>query len=133
MVPGEATDKVIDDLRPRLSKGDVIIDGGNSNWKQSRARAEALAKKGLIFCDAGTSGGVWGLKNGYCLMVGGAPEAYRIIEPALKTLAPEGGLMHTGPAGSGHFTKMVHNGIEYGLMTAYAEGFEILKTSPFGQ
>ncbi|TMA09129.1 MAG: NADP-dependent phosphogluconate dehydrogenase, partial [Deltaproteobacteria bacterium] len=81
----------------------------------------------------GTSGGIWGLKNGYCLMVGGAPEAYAAIGPALKSLAPEGGLMHTGPAGSGHFVKMVHNGIEYGLMTAYAEGFEILKTSPFGQ
>jgi 6-phosphogluconate dehydrogenase len=96
-------------------------------------RAQELSSRGIHFCDAGTSGGVWGLKNGYCLMVGGAKEAYATIEPALKTLAPEGGLMHTGPAGSGHFVKMVHNGIEYGLMTSYAEGFEILKTSPFGK
>src|SRR5207245_9945604 len=85
------------------------------------------------YAEAGIRGGSWGLKNGYCLMVGGAPEAYAGIEPALKSLAPEGGLMHTGPAGSGHFVKMVHNGIEYGLMTAYAEGFETLKASPFGQ
>jgi 6-phosphogluconate dehydrogenase len=116
-----------------MSRGDVIVDGGNSNFKDSQRRAKELAERGIHFCDAGTSGGVWGLKNGYCLMVGGAKEAYAVIEPALKTLAPEGGLMHTGPAGSGHFVKMVHNGIEYGLMTAYAEGFEILKTSPFGQ
>src|SRR5438477_1049352 len=96
-------------------------------------RAQELQQRGLFFMDAGTSGGVWGLKNGYCLMVGGSPEAFRLARPALEALAPEDGLMHTGPAGSGHFTKMVHNGIEYGLMAAYAEGFEILKTSPFGQ
>jgi 6-phosphogluconate dehydrogenase len=131
MVPAEVTDKVIDDLAGRLSKGDVIIDGGNSNWKQSRARAEALAKKGLLFCDAGTSGGVWGLKNGYCLMVGGPPEAVALCEPIFKTLAPVDGYAHMGPAGSGHYVKMVHNGIEYGLMQAYAEGFEIMKTAPY--
>ncbi|HEY4013181.1 MAG TPA: decarboxylating 6-phosphogluconate dehydrogenase [Polyangiaceae bacterium] len=131
MVPAEVTDKVIDDLSGRLSKGDIIIDGGNSNWKDSRARAEALAKKGIHFCDAGTSGGVWGLKNGYCLMVGGAPEAIAHCEPIFKTLAPADGYAHMGPAGSGHYVKMVHNGIEYGLMQAYAEGFEIMKTAPF--
>ncbi len=134
MVPaGKITEELVNSLASRMQKGDVIVDGGNSRFTDSQRRARELAERGVHFCDAGTSGGVWGLKNGYCLMVGGAPEAYALVEPALKTLAPEGGLMHTGPAGSGHFTKMVHNGIEYGLMTAYAEGFEILKTSPFGQ
>jgi len=131
MVPAQVTDSVIVELSGRLSKGDVLVDGGNSNWKDSRARAESLAQKGLSFCDAGTSGGVWGLKNGYCLMVGGTPEAVSICEPIFKTLAPEGGYAHVGPPGAGHYVKMVHNGIEYGLMQAYAEGFEILKTSPF--
>jgi 6-phosphogluconate dehydrogenase len=132
MVPDNVTESVIDDLAGKLSKGDVVIDGGNSNWKDSRARAEKLAKKGILFCDAGTSGGVWGLENGYCLMVGGAREAVNLCEPIFRTLAPEGGYAHVGPAGSGHYVKMVHNGIEYGLMQAYAEGFEIMKTSPFG-
>jgi len=131
MVPAGVTDAVIEELGQRLSKGDVVIDGGNSNWQNSRTRAEALAKKGIHFCDAGTSGGVWGLKNGYCLMVGGAPDAIAICEPIFKTLAPADGYAHVGPAGAGHYVKMVHNGIEYGLMQAYAEGFEIMKTSPF--
>jgi 6-phosphogluconate dehydrogenase len=131
MVPDKVTDAVIEEVAGHLSKGDVIIDGGNSNWKDSRARAERLATKGILFCDAGTSGGVWGLKNGYCLMVGGAPEAIRICEPILKTLAPLDGYAHVGPAGAGHYVKMVHNGIEYGLMQAYAEGFEIMKTAPY--
>jgi 6-phosphogluconate dehydrogenase len=131
MVPAQVTDSVVHQVSERLSKGDVIIDGGNTNWKDSRGRAEALAQKGLHFCDAGTSGGVWGLKNGYCLMVGGAAEAVRLCEPIFKTLAPEGGYAHVGPPGAGHYVKMVHNGIEYGLMQAYAEGFEIMKTSPF--
>ncbi len=131
MVPAEVTDPVIEDVASHLSKGDIIIDGGNSNWKESRARAERLAAKGLHFCDAGTSGGVWGLKNGYCLMVGGAPEAVKTCEPIFKTLAPADGYAHVGPAGAGHYVKMVHNGIEYGLMQAYAEGFEIMKTAPF--
>jgi 6-phosphogluconate dehydrogenase len=131
MVPAKVTDAVIDDLGERLSKGDVVIDGGNSNWKDSRSRAETLAKKGILFCDAGTSGGVWGLKNGYCLMVGGAPEAVALCEPIFKTLAPVDGYAHVGPPGAGHYVKMVHNGIEYGLMQAYAEGFEIMKTSPY--
>jgi 6-phosphogluconate dehydrogenase len=134
MVPsGKITEDLIQALASRMQKGDIIIDGGNSNFHDSKRRADELAKSGIHFCDAGTSGGVWGLKNGYCLMVGGSDEAYKVIEPALKTLAPENGLMHTGPAGSGHYVKMVHNGIEYGLMTAYAEGFEILRTSPFGE
>ncbi len=134
MVPsGKSTEELISSLSARMQKGDIIVDGGNSNFKDSQRRAKELAERGVHFCDAGTSGGIWGLKNGYCLMVGGTPEAYATLEPALKSLAPEGGLMRTGPAGSGHFVKMVHNGIEYGLMAAYAEGFEILKTSPFGQ
>jgi 6-phosphogluconate dehydrogenase len=131
MVPSQVTDAVIQDVAGKLSKGDVIVDGGNSNWKDSRARAEKLAEKGILFCDAGTSGGVWGLKNGYCLMVGGPPEAIQLCEPIFKTLAPPGGYAHVGPAGAGHYVKMVHNGIEYGLMQAYAEGFEIMKTAPF--
>ena len=131
MVPSQVTDSVIDDVSGRLSSGDVVIDGGNSNWKDSRVRAERLAQRGVRFCDAGTSGGVWGLKNGYCLMVGGSPEAVAICEPIFKTLAPADGYAHVGPAGAGHYVKMVHNGIEYGLMQAYAEGFEIMKTSPF--
>ncbi len=131
MVPAQVTDAVIEDVAAHLSKGDVIIDGGNSNWKDSRARAERLAKSGIQFCDAGTSGGVWGLKNGYCLMVGGSPEAVKLCEPIFKTLAPEKGYAHVGPAGAGHYVKMVHNGIEYALMQSYAEGFEIMKTAPF--
>ena len=134
MVPaGKITEDVVQSLASRMRAGDVIIDGGNSNFKDSVRRAAELEKKGIGFMDAGTSGGVWGLKNGYCLMVGGSKATYSTVEPALMTLAPEKGLLHCGPAGSGHFTKMVHNGIEYGLMAAYAEGFEILKTSPFGE
>jgi 6-phosphogluconate dehydrogenase len=132
MVPVSGTDAVIDELRTQLSPGDVVIDGGNSYWKDALTRAERLSAKGIEFCDAGTSGGVWGLTNGYCLMVGGAPLVVKHCEPIFKTLAPEGGYAHVGPVGSGHYVKMVHNGIEYGLMQAYAEGFEILKTSPFG-
>ncbi len=131
MVPAQLTEEVIGEVSQNLTKGDVIIDGGNSNWKDTRARAESLAKKGIHFCDAGTSGGVWGLQNGYCLMVGGADEAVKICEPIYKTLAPKEGYSHVGPPGAGHYVKMVHNGIEYGLMQAYAEGFEIMKTAPF--
>jgi 6-phosphogluconate dehydrogenase len=131
MVPSQVTDAVIREAGGLLSKGDVLIDGGNTNWKESRAHAEDLAKKGIHFCDAGTSGGVWGLKNGYCLMVGGDPEAVSRCEPIFKALAPASGYSHVGPAGAGHYVKMVHNGIEYGLMEAYAEGFEIMKTAPF--
>lgn len=132
MVPsGAITQTVIDSLAAKLSPGDVIIDGGNSNWRDSQSRGAALAAKGLRFADAGTSGGVWGLANGYCLMVGAEPETFAIIEPAIATLAPPDGYRRVGPVGAGHYTKMIHNGIEYGLMQAYAEGFEILQTSPF--
>jgi 6-phosphogluconate dehydrogenase len=132
MVPSQVTDAVIEEVSGYFSKGDVVIDGGNSNWHDSRARAEKLAPRGIQWCDAGTSGGIWGLKNGYCLMVGGAPETVKLCEPIFKTLAPENGYAHVGAAGAGHYVKMVHNGIEYGLMQAYAEGFEIMKTSPYG-
>lgn len=132
MVPaGAPTQSVIDELAGTLSAGDVIIDGGNSNWRDSQARGAALAAKGIGFMDAGTSGGVWGLANGYCLMVGAAPETYAVVEPALVTLAPPDGCLRVGPVGAGHYAKMIHNGIEYGMMQSFAEGFEILKTSPF--
>ncbi len=132
MVPaGEIVDRVIQSLLPYLSTGDIIVDGGNSNWHDTRKRAENLNEKGIKYIDCGTSGGVWGLANGYCLMYGGEKEACQHIEPALKTLAPENGYLHCGPSGSGHFVKMVHNGIEYGMMQAYAEGFEIMEKSPY--
>src|SRR5207237_4293613 len=130
---GRIREELVTSRAAPMQKGDSIVDGGNSNFRDSQRRAKELAERGIHFCDAGTSGGIWGLKNGYCLMVGGAPSAYATIEPALKSLAPEGGLMHTGPAGSGQLVKMVHHGIEHGLMAAYEEGFEIMKTSPFGQ
>jgi 6-phosphogluconate dehydrogenase len=132
MIPaGAPTDAAFTDLLILLEEGDVIVDGGNSNFRDSQRRAAVAAERGLRFVDAGVSGGVWGLENGYCLMVGGEPEAVRIVEPALRTLAPEGGYAHVGPSGAGHFVKMVHNGIEYGLMEAYAEGFEIMHGSEF--
>jgi 6-phosphogluconate dehydrogenase len=112
------------------SPGDIVIDGGNTNWKVALQDAAAVQAKGLQYLDAGTSGGIWGLQAGYCLMVGGPKAAFDYCQPLLRALAPEGGgLVWTGPEGSGHFVKMVHNGIEYGLMQAYAEGFEILKQS----
>jgi 6-phosphogluconate dehydrogenase len=130
MVPaGGPTEDTIKELAGLLSAGDTIIDGGNSNWHDSMRRAAELAPKGLRFVDAGTSGGVWGLQVGYCLMAGGSDEAIAHVSPALITLAPEDGFKHCGPAGSGHFVKMVHNGIEYGMMQAYAEGFDIMKSS----
>jgi 6-phosphogluconate dehydrogenase len=128
---GAPVQSTIDTLAPLLSKGDVIIDGGNSNYHDSIARGEALAARGIEFVDAGTSGGIWGLKEGFCLMAGGSADAFAFIEPALKTLAPADGYAHVGPSGAGHFTKMVHNGIEYGLMAAYGEGFELLAGSQF--
>jgi 6-phosphogluconate dehydrogenase len=132
MVPaGAATEETVEGLAAAMREGDVIVDGGNSNWRDSRARAVRLADRGIHFVDSGTSGGIWGYDVGYCQMVGGADEAIAAITPALDTLAPPDGWLHTGPCGSGHFTKMVHNGIEYGLMQAYAEGFEILKSSEF--
>jgi 6-phosphogluconate dehydrogenase len=130
MVPaGEPTDTTIDELGRLFAAGDVIVDGGNSNYKEAAPTAARLAERGVGFVDAGTSGGVWGLKEGYCLMVGGTQEAVAVVEPALRTLAPDDGYAHVGPVGAGHFVKMVHNGIEYGLMQAYAEGFEILKAA----
>ena len=132
MIPaGDPTERTIQELKGLLKEGDLIVDGGNSNFRDSMRRGAELEKQGLLFMDAGTSGGVWGLKIGYCLMVGGSDEAFRRIEPALKTLAPEDGYAHVGPVGAGHFTKMVHNGIEYAMLQAYAEGFEILSASQF--
>ncbi|MHB1583278.1 MAG: phosphogluconate dehydrogenase (NAD(+)-dependent, decarboxylating) [Acidimicrobiales bacterium] len=130
MVPaGSPTDDTIDELAAHFEAGDVIVDGGNSNYKEAGPTAERLAAKGIGFVDAGTSGGVWGLTEGYCLMVGGTDEAVAVVEPALRALAPDGGYAHVGPVGAGHFVKMVHNGIEYGLMQAYAEGFEIMRSA----
>jgi 6-phosphogluconate dehydrogenase len=130
MVPaGEPTDQVVADLGGLLSEGDVVVDGGNSRYTDSIRRAEELAAKGIGFVDCGTSGGVWGLENGYCLMVGGAAEHVARVQPAFDALAPEGGFAHVGPVGAGHFTKMVHNGIEYGMMQAYAEGVGLLDES----
>ncbi len=130
MVPaGNPTESTITALADILSPGDIIIDGGNSNYKDSIRRAGMLEEKGIFFVDVGTSGGVWGLAEGYSMMVGGESEAVDRIRPVLETLAPgpDLGWGHVGPAGSGHFVKMVHNGIEYGLMQAYAEGFEIMR------
>ena len=127
MVPaGAPTNDTIDELAGLFAAGDVIVDGGNSNYKEAIEIAARLEKGGIGFVDAGTSGGVWGLTEGYCLMVGGTKDAVGVVETALRTLAPEGGYAHVGPVGAGHFVKMVHNGIEYGIMQAYAEGFEIM-------
>ena len=129
MVPHQFVDETIDELlQVGLSKGDLVVDGGNSNYKLSQKRAEKLLKSDVHFVDSGTSGGVWGLENGYSLMVGGADQAIDILRPALESLAPgkETGWGHVGPAGAGHYVKMVHNGVEYGMMQAYAEGFELL-------
>jgi 6-phosphogluconate dehydrogenase len=130
MVPaGAAVESTIEQLLPGLSKGDVIIDGGNSNFRDSIRRAAALKERGLEFIDAGTSGGVWGLTGGYCLMIGASPEAFQRCAPIFRTLAPPDGYAHVGPPGSGHYVKMIHNGIEYGMLQAYAEGYEILHAS----
>ncbi len=132
MIPsGDPVDAAINELKPMLSKGDIIIDGGNSNFKDSIRRSEELKELGIGFMDAGTSGGVWGLEVGYCLMVGAETETFSVLEPALKTLAPPEGYLHVGPCGSGHYVKMIHNGVEYGIMQAYAEGFDILENSRF--
>jgi 6-phosphogluconate dehydrogenase len=132
MVPaGDATKETIRALAALAEAGDIVVDGGNTNWRAAMLDAEHLAAKGIRYLDAGTSGGIWGLQEGYCLMVGGDDASYRHCLPLLRDLAPaEGGLVHTGPAGSGHFVKMVHNGVEYGMMQAYAEGFELMKQVP---
>jgi 6-phosphogluconate dehydrogenase len=132
MVPaGTATDQTIDGLAPILEAGDIIIDGGNTNYKEGLMAYARCKAHGVSLVDAGTSGGVWGLEEGYCLMVGGDDDAVRACEPIFKTLAPQGGYAHVGRPGSGHFSKMVHNGVEYGLLQAYGEGFEILRASGF--
>ena len=128
MLPaGDVTEKMIATLMPLLTPGDTIIDGGNTNFHDDMRRAGELKAQGINYLDQGTSGGIWGLEKGFCLMVGGEPEVVRRLEPAFKTLAPEDGYAHVGPVGAGHFVKMVHNGIEYGMMQAYAEGFEIMR------
>ena len=130
MVPaGKPVDDTIAELLSGLSKGDVIIDGGNSNFHDTMRRAADLATKGIHFVDSGTSGGIWGLANGYCLMIGASEESFKLCEPIFKTLAPKDGYARMGPPGSGHYVKMVHNGIEYGMLQAYAEGYEILHAS----
>ena len=131
MVPaGDPTTQTINELIHWGEPGDIIIDGGNTNWKMAIEDATRVKAKGMHYLDAGTSGGIWGLANGYCLMVGGEQDTYDHCLPLLKDLAPDdGGLTRTGPEGSGHFVKMIHNGVEYGLMEAYAEGFEIMKMS----
>lgn len=133
MVPsGVPTEATIAELGKRLDTGDIVIDGGNSNFRDSMRRAHELEEKKIRFLDAGTSGGVWGLEVGYCLMVGGERTAYDHVLPILTTLAPKDGLGYFGKAGAGHFVKMVHNGIEYAMMQAYAEGFELLDATDFG-
>jgi 6-phosphogluconate dehydrogenase len=132
MIPaGDPTEQAVSQLLDLLEPGDVIVDGGNSNFRDSQRRAGLAQERGLGYVDAGVSGGVWGLENGYCLMAGGDSEHVAYLEPALRTLAPENGYAHVGPSGAGHFVKMVHNGIEYGLMQAYAEGFDIMRASEF--
>jgi len=130
MVPaGDPVDQTIGTLSPMLSPGDIIIDGGNSNFHDTIRRGQQLAQSKIELIDSGTSGGIWGLENGYCLMVGGSDTAVKHCEPIFTALAPEDGYAHVGPTGSGHYVKMVHNGIEYGLLQAYAEGYEILHAS----
>ena len=132
MLPaGAPTDDAIRTLAPALSPGDLVVDGGNSNFRDDQRRAKELAASGVHYADAGTSGGIWGLKNGYCMMLGGPVDAIARLKPGLDTLAPPEGWLHCGPAGAGHYAKMIHNGIEYGMMQAYAEGFEILNASEY--
>ena len=151
MLPAAIVDTMIDKLAPHVSRDDVIIDGGNSHYHDDIARAKRLQPSGIHYVDMGTSGGVWGLERGYCLMIGGEPGVVKRLEPIFETLAPgpgsiprtpgretlggtaEHGYLHCGPAGAGHFVKMVHNGIEYGLMAAYAEGLNILKHADIGK
>jgi 6-phosphogluconate dehydrogenase len=128
MLPaGDVTEQAINTLVPLLAPGDTIVEAGNTLYKDDIRRAEALKQHGINYVDQGTSGGIWGLELGFCLMVGGPPEVVAPLEPAFITLAPEKGYLHCGPTGSGHFVKMVHNGVEYGMMQAYAEGFEIMR------
>ncbi|MGH2946754.1 MAG: phosphogluconate dehydrogenase (NAD(+)-dependent, decarboxylating) [Solirubrobacteraceae bacterium] len=133
MVPaGDPTQQTVDALADLLEEGDTIVDGGNTNWHDDVRRAAALHERGIHYVDVGVSGGVWGLEVGYCMMVGGFPESVERLAPVLDVLAPPDGWRHFGDAGAGHFVKMVHNGVEYGLMQAYAEGFELMHRSKFG-
>jgi 6-phosphogluconate dehydrogenase len=132
MVPaGKPVDDTLDILLTLLQTNDIIIDGGNSYWRETQQRSEKAAQKGIHYLDCGTSGGVWGLQNGYCLMYGGEKEAAEYVGPVFKSLAPDNGAVYCGPSGTGHMVKMVHNGIEYGMMQSYAEGFEILAKAPY--
>ncbi|MNO64742.1 6-phosphogluconate dehydrogenase, NAD(+)-dependent, decarboxylating [compost metagenome] len=131
MVPHQVVDSVIGELTPLLSKGDIVIEAGNSHYKESIRRYEALKEHGISFMDAGTSGGMEGARNGACYMIGGDPEAWEVVEPIFRDTAVENGFLYAGKAGSGHFLKMVHNGIEYGMMAAIGEGFEVLEKSEF--
>ena len=132
MVPsGDPTESTVTSLGRLLSAGDTIVDGGNTNFHDDVRRAQSLASRRIDYVDAGTSGGIWGLKEGYCLMVGGKPEACARLEPIFLTLAPKGGYLRVGDHGAGHYVKMIHNGIEYGLMQAYAEGFELMHASDY--
>jgi 6-phosphogluconate dehydrogenase len=132
MLPaGEPTENTLREVAGMFTGGDIVIDGGNSFYQDSRRRAGELAERGISLVDAGTSGGIWGLKVGYCLMVGGERAAFEHIEPLLRTLAPPDGYAYVGSPGAGHFAKMIHNGIEYGMMEAYAEGFEIIRSSDY--
>ncbi|MFC1715547.1 phosphogluconate dehydrogenase (NAD(+)-dependent, decarboxylating) [Candidatus Poribacteria bacterium] len=133
MLPaGDIVDETIKKLSPLLSAGDIVVDGGNSKFQDDLRRAEELKPLGVHYMDAGVSGGIWGLQIGYCTMMGGDEADFKYMEPLLETLAPENGYLYCGPTGAGHFVKMVHNGIEYGIMEAYGEGFEMLKESPYG-
>jgi 6-phosphogluconate dehydrogenase len=133
MVPsGEITERTFEEVLSVAEPGDVVVDGGNSNFRESQRRHAEAGEKGVYFVDCGTSGGIWGLEVGYCLMVGGDDVAVSRVEPVFRDLAPEDGYAHVGGSGAGHFVKMVHNGIEYGLMQAYAEGFEVMRASEFG-
>lgn len=132
MVPaGDATQATLAELAALLDAGDIVIEGGNSNYHDSVRRAGELASRGIEMLDCGTSGGIWGLERGFCLMTGGPRHAFDAVEPLLRDLAPDGGYAHLGPSGAGHFAKMAHNGIEYGLLQAYAEGFQLLQASEF--
>ncbi|MBE9529172.1 MAG: decarboxylating 6-phosphogluconate dehydrogenase [Proteobacteria bacterium] len=133
MIPsGAPVDGAIEELIPLLSEGDTIVDGGNSNYKETVARGAMLKEHSIDYLDVGTSGGIWGLKVGYCMMIGGEKETFERLEPALKTLAPPNGYSHMGASGAGHYVKMVHNGIEYGMLQAYAEGFALMEASEYG-
>lgn len=134
MLPaGPPVDDHIGQIKEILSPGDIIIDGGNTYYKDDIRRAELLAERNIHFMDVGVSGGIWGLEVGYCLMIGGSKKIYQYLEPLLKTLAPNEGYLYCGPTGAGHFLKMVHNGIEYGMMQAYGEGFSLLEVSPYSE